>query len=51
MLPPLTLFVVYRLAEMESDMTEELSRSAKRVQDALASLGTAFEVVQLPSST
>jgi len=32
-------------------MTEELSRSAKRVQDALALLGTVFEVVQLPSST
>ena len=32
-------------------MTEELSRSAKRIQDVLASLGTAFEVVELPSST
>jgi len=36
---------------MYTDMTEELSRSAKRVQDALALLGTVFEVVQLPSST
>jgi len=32
-------------------MTEELSRSARRVQDTLASLGTAFEVLELPSST
>jgi prolyl-tRNA editing enzyme YbaK/EbsC (Cys-tRNA(Pro) deacylase) len=32
-------------------MKDELSRNAKRVQDALASLGTAFEVVELPSST
>lgn len=32
-------------------MTDDLSRSAKRVQDVLASLGTAFEVVELPSST
>ncbi|HSB10438.1 MAG TPA: YbaK/EbsC family protein [Blastocatellia bacterium] len=32
-------------------MTEGLSRSAKRIQDALAELGTAFEVVELPSST
>lgn len=32
-------------------MTEELSRSARRVQDVLASLGTALEVVELPSST
>src|SRR4030095_8621739 len=38
-------------AEVETDMAEELSRSAKRVQDALASFGTAFEVVRLPSST
>lgn len=32
-------------------MTEGLSRSARRVQNALASLGTSFEVVELPSST
>ncbi len=32
-------------------MTQALSRSARRIQDALASLGTAFEVVELPSST
>src|SRR4030095_9518997 len=38
-------------AEAETDMTEELSRSARRIQDVLASLGTAFEVVELPSST
>src|ERR1700752_5121571 len=32
-------------------MTEELSRSAKRIQDLLSSLGTDFEVVELPSTT
>ena len=32
-------------------MAEDLSRSSRRIQDALASLGTAFEVVELPSST
>ena len=32
-------------------MTEELSRSARRMQDVLASLGTACEVIELPSST
>ena len=32
-------------------MAGELSRSARRIQDALAALGTPFEVVELPSST
>jgi prolyl-tRNA editing enzyme YbaK/EbsC (Cys-tRNA(Pro) deacylase) len=32
-------------------MTEELSRSARRIQDVLAALGTDFEVVTLPSTT
>ena len=32
-------------------MTEELSRSAKRIQDALSALGTDLEVVELPSTT
>ena len=32
-------------------MKEELSRSAQKFQDLLTSLGTAFEVVELPSST
>jgi prolyl-tRNA editing enzyme YbaK/EbsC (Cys-tRNA(Pro) deacylase) len=32
-------------------MTEELSRSSRRVQAALAALGKGFEVVQLPSTT
>lgn len=32
-------------------MAEELSRSAKRIQDVLSSLGTDLEVVQLPSTT
>ncbi|HSO76314.1 MAG TPA: YbaK/EbsC family protein [Blastocatellia bacterium] len=32
-------------------MTEELSRSARRIQDVLSALGTDFEVVELPSTT
>ena len=32
-------------------MTDELSRSARRIQEALASLVKDFEVVELPSST
>lgn len=32
-------------------MKAELSRSARRIQDILASLGTACEVVELPAST
>ena len=32
-------------------MTEELSRSAKKVKDILASLGVDIEVMELPSST
>ena len=32
-------------------MTEELSRSARRIQDILSGFGTGFEVVQLPSTT
>jgi prolyl-tRNA editing enzyme YbaK/EbsC (Cys-tRNA(Pro) deacylase) len=32
-------------------MAEELSRSAKRIQDALNALGAKLEVVELPSST
>ena len=32
-------------------MTEELSRSARKIQEALAALGTSFEVVQLPATT
>ena len=32
-------------------MTEELSRSARRIQDVLSALGTGFEVVELPSTT
>ena len=32
-------------------MTEELSRSAKRIQDALNALGAKLEVVELPAST
>lgn len=32
-------------------MAEELSRSARRIQDALSALGTDFEVVELPSTT
>jgi len=32
-------------------MTEELSRSARKIQDVLAALGTDFEVVELPSTT
>jgi prolyl-tRNA editing enzyme YbaK/EbsC (Cys-tRNA(Pro) deacylase) len=36
---------------VEDEMKEDLSRSARRIQDILASLGTDFEVVELPSST
>jgi len=32
-------------------MAEELSRGAKKIQDALSALGAAFEVVELPDST
>src|SRR5215813_3220819 len=32
-------------------MTEELSRSARRIQELLSTLGTDFEVLELPSST
>jgi len=32
-------------------MTEELSRSARKIQDVLAALGTDFEVIELPSTT
>ena len=32
-------------------MTDELSRSARRIQEVLASLGTNFTVVELPAST
>src|SRR5262245_4126292 len=32
-------------------MTEELSRSARKIQDVLAALGTDFEVIELPSAT
>ena len=32
-------------------MAEELSRSARRIQDVLSALGTDFEVVELPSTT
>jgi prolyl-tRNA editing enzyme YbaK/EbsC (Cys-tRNA(Pro) deacylase) len=32
-------------------MTEQLSRSARKIQEALASLGDSFLVVELPSST
>ncbi|HEU4390736.1 MAG TPA: YbaK/EbsC family protein [Blastocatellia bacterium] len=32
-------------------MTDQLSRSARRIQDALSALGTDFEVVELPSTT
>jgi prolyl-tRNA editing enzyme YbaK/EbsC (Cys-tRNA(Pro) deacylase) len=32
-------------------MSEELSSSAKRIQDALSALGAPFEVVELPDST
>jgi prolyl-tRNA editing enzyme YbaK/EbsC (Cys-tRNA(Pro) deacylase) len=42
---------VIPLAEAEIDMTKELSRSAKRIQDVLSALGTDLEVVELPSTT
>jgi prolyl-tRNA editing enzyme YbaK/EbsC (Cys-tRNA(Pro) deacylase) len=32
-------------------MTEELSRSARRIQGLLSALGTDFEVIELPSTT
>jgi prolyl-tRNA editing enzyme YbaK/EbsC (Cys-tRNA(Pro) deacylase) len=35
----------------EKTMTEELSRSAKRIQDALNASGAKLEVVELPDST
>jgi prolyl-tRNA editing enzyme YbaK/EbsC (Cys-tRNA(Pro) deacylase) len=36
---------------VEAIMAIELSASAKRIQDALLSLGASFEVVELPQST
>lgn len=32
-------------------MAEELSRSARKIQEALSALGTRFEVVELPATT
>jgi prolyl-tRNA editing enzyme YbaK/EbsC (Cys-tRNA(Pro) deacylase) len=32
-------------------MSSELSRSSRKIQDALAAMGTSFEVVQLPATT
>lgn len=32
-------------------MAEELSRSARKIQEALSALGTGFEVVELPATT
>jgi prolyl-tRNA editing enzyme YbaK/EbsC (Cys-tRNA(Pro) deacylase) len=36
---------------MEAEMAEELSRSARRMQDVLSARGTDLEVIELPSTT
>lgn len=40
-----------RRISLGAEVTEELSRNARRIQDALASRGRDFEVVELPYST